>query len=67
MQPAIPALRLRQGEAGSTYPLAGKCVNTFVYRVLTNTNTGFLWRRLFTLSSHEGQSVGLSMGYLYER
>src|ERR1700722_19150719 len=39
MQPAIPALRLRRGDAGSTYPLAGKCVNSFVYRVLTNTNT----------------------------
>jgi hypothetical protein len=36
MQGAIPALRRRGAETGSSYPVAGKCVNTFVYRVLIN-------------------------------
>jgi hypothetical protein len=39
MQGAIPSLRRRGAETGSSYPLAGKCVNHFVLRVLINTNT----------------------------
>jgi hypothetical protein len=39
MQLAIRALRCRRAETGSSYPVAGKCVNSFVYRVLINTTT----------------------------
>src|SRR5580704_4934721 len=38
MQAAIRALRYLRGETGSSYPLAAKCVNYFVFRVLINTN-----------------------------
>jgi hypothetical protein len=41
MQIAIPALRHRRAETGSSYPLAGKRVNSFVYPLLINTTTGF--------------------------
>jgi hypothetical protein len=43
MQAAIPALRTLRAETGSNYPLAGKCVNHFILRVLINTATWNLW------------------------
>jgi hypothetical protein len=39
MQFAMPALRCHRAQTGSSYPAAGKCVNSFVYWVLINTNT----------------------------
>src|SRR5579863_1200543 len=37
MQFAMPSLRCHRAQTGSSYLLAGKCVNSFVYRVLINT------------------------------
>jgi hypothetical protein len=38
MQRAIQPLRCLRAETGSNYPLAGKCVNHFILRVLINSN-----------------------------
>jgi hypothetical protein len=38
MQLAAPSLPCHRAQTGSSYPLAGKCVNHFVLRVLINTN-----------------------------
>jgi hypothetical protein len=38
MQKAIHKLRCLRAQTGSSYPLAGKCVNHYVLRVFINTN-----------------------------
>jgi hypothetical protein len=68
MQIAIHALRCHRAETATSYTGAGKCVNSFVYRVLINTtkanvgrascSAGFsLWVFLF-LSPEKSNPTG---------